>query len=251
MPIARPADATPRPPEDFAAVLATKEPVLLVGGQAVNLWALHYHDRTADLAPFTSRDADVLGDAETLAELGRLAGSKPQVFPLRPPTNEAGVVIAKDAAGSPMLIEVLRQVHGANKTELTSPVYTMALGENQVPVQVPGPIALLQAKLANVADLNQAGRQDGRHVLILLCLLPAYLAELQQAAIEDRLAERTLIEFLERLLAVVTAGKARKVLRDLNTDPRGLFTGLGAEKLPKLGAFLARRLPRALPSTLG
>jgi hypothetical protein len=32
---------------------------------------------------------------------------------------------------------------------------------------VPGPIALLQAKIANVIDLKQAGRQDGRHGAIL------------------------------------------------------------------------------------
>jgi len=32
-----PSDAAPRPPEDFAPLLATKEPVLLVGCQAVNL----------------------------------------------------------------------------------------------------------------------------------------------------------------------------------------------------------------------
>ena len=61
-----PSDAEPRPPEDFAGLLATKEPVLLVGGQAVNLWALYYHSHTAELAPFVSRDVDVLGDRETL-----------------------------------------------------------------------------------------------------------------------------------------------------------------------------------------
>ena len=56
-----PSDAEPRPPEDFAPLLATKEPVLLVGGQAVNLWAMYYETRTAALAPFVSRDVDVLG----------------------------------------------------------------------------------------------------------------------------------------------------------------------------------------------
>ena len=75
-----PSDAAPRPPGDFAGVLATAEPLLLVGGQAVNLWALYYHDRTSDLAPFVSRDADVLGDRETLKALGRLTGTKPQFF---------------------------------------------------------------------------------------------------------------------------------------------------------------------------
>jgi hypothetical protein len=72
-----PSDAAPRPPEDFAPLLAMKEPVLLVGGQAVNLWALYYEARTIELAPFVSRDVDVLGGRETLEALGKLAGTRP------------------------------------------------------------------------------------------------------------------------------------------------------------------------------
>lgn len=239
-----PSDAEPRPPEDFAGLLATKEPVLLVGGQAVNLWALYYHSHTAELAPFVSRDVDVLGDRETLTALGQIAGAKPQFFPVKPPSNEVGVVIAKDSQGLPLLIEVLRYVHGVSNEELREPVYTVALGEVQV--QVPSPIALLQAKIANVADLAQSGRQDARHVLILAQLLPAYLRDLQRAAVAGGMPERQLIDYLERLLGVVTTAKAKKVLENLKIDPAGLFAGLGDQKLPKLAAFLEKRLPRAL-----
>ena len=160
----RPSDAEPRPPEDFASLLATKDPVLLVGGQAVNVWALYYESRTTALAPFVSRDVDVLGDRQTLTALAKIAGTKPQFFPVKPPTNEIGVVVAKDQQGRPLLIEVLRFVHGVPNEELREPAYTVALGKTQV--QVPSPIALLQAKIANVADLAQTGRQDARHVLI-------------------------------------------------------------------------------------
>lgn len=239
-----PSDAEPRPPEDFASLLATKEPVLLVGGQAVNLWALYYEPHTAQLAPFVSRDVDVLGDRETLAALGRIAGTKPQFFPVKPPTNEVGVVIAKDAQGFPLLIEVLRYVHGVSNAELREPVYTVALG--RVQVQVPSPIALFQAKIANVADLTQSGRQDARHVLILAHLLPAYLRDLQQTAVAGGMKERQLIDYLERLLGILTTGKAKKVLASLHIDRAGLFANLGDERLPKLAAFLKKRLPRAL-----
>jgi hypothetical protein len=239
-----PTDAEPRPPEDFAPLLATKEPVLLVGGQAVNLWAMYYETRTAALAPFVSRDVDVLGDRATLEALGKLAGTKPQLFPVKPPTNEIGVVIAKDRNGLPLLIEVLRSVHGVSNEELRDPVYTVAVGETHV--QLPGPIALLQAKIANVADIAQSGRQDARHVVILAQVLPAYLEDLQKAVIEGRMEERKLIEFLERLLAVVAAVKAETVLKQLALDPRALFAGLGHKKLTKLQAFIDKRLRRKL-----
>ncbi|MBI3884370.1 MAG: hypothetical protein HY302_01370 [Opitutae bacterium] len=237
-----PSDAEPRPPEDFAPLLATKEPVLLVGGQAVNLWAMYYGTRTAALAPFVSRDVDVLGDRETLKALGKLAGAKPQFFPVKPPTNEIGVVIAKDHNGLPLLIEVLRYVHGVSNEELREPVYTLAVGETHV--QVPSPIALMQAKIANVADIAQTGRQDARHVVILAQVLPAYLEDLQKAVVEGRMEERKLIEFLERLLAVVTTGKAQKAFKELRLDARSLFAELGHENLAKLRSFVEKRLPR-------
>lgn len=223
-------------------MLATSEPVLLVGGQAVNLWALYYEERTVHLAPFVSRDVDVLGDRSTLEALGKAAGAKPQFFPVKPPTNEVGVVVAKDSNGLPLLIEVLRYVHGVSNEELRDPVYTVAVGEIQV--RLPSPIALLQAKIANVADIAQAGRQDARHVLILAQLMPAYLHDLQQATVEGRMLERKFIDFLERLLAVVTATNAKKVLSDLHLESRGFFSGLGHDKLPKVQAFIDKRLPR-------
>jgi hypothetical protein len=246
MPTLRPFDAGPRPPADFAPVLATPEPLFLVGGQAVNLWALYYRARTVELAPFVSRDADVLGDRATLTALGKLAGTEPQFFPLRPPSNEVGVVIAKDANGLPLLVEVLRYVHGVSEKDLRDPVYTLEIGDGPVQVQVPGPIALLQAKIANVADLQQTGRQDARHVVILARLLPAYLEDLRRAATEGRMEERKLIDFLERLLAVVRSDEGREVLERLKITPHALFSGLQTERLPKLKAFLEKRLPRAL-----
>lgn len=239
-------EATPRAPADFARALGTPKPLLLVGGQAVNLWALHYHDRTHDLAPFVSRDADVLGDRDTLIALGRQLGVKPQIFPLRPPSNEVGVVIAKDASGAPLLVEVLRYVHGATNEEMRDPVYLFALGESEVRVQVSGPIALLRAKIANLADLKQTGRQDGRHVLILARVLPAYLADLGKSARDGNLTERKFVDLLEQLLSALGSKNGRKACADLALPPQGLFGKLATKGLPKVGAFVTQRLPRIM-----
>jgi len=124
------------------------------------LWALYYEARTTDLAPSVSRDVDVLGDRTTLEALGKLARAKPQFFPVKPPTNEVDVVIAKDHSGLPLLIEMLRYVYGVTNEQLREPIYTMAVGKTHV--QVPGPIVLLQANIANVADIARMGRQDAR-----------------------------------------------------------------------------------------
>jgi len=241
-----PSEASPRPPGDYARALATPEPLLLVGGQAVNLWALYYANQTRDLSPFVSRDADVLGDRKTLETIGHLSGTKPQFFPLKPPSNEVGVVIAKDSNGHPLLIEVLRHVLGASNEELRNPVYHFELGDHHARVQVPGPIALLQTKVTNLVELKQDGRQDGRHVLILARILPAYLEELTASVRAGRMAERKLLDYLEHLLAIVISPQGRKAWQTLTIDPQHFFTGLSADNLPKLQSFLNKRLPRAI-----
>ncbi len=218
--------------------------MLLVGGQAVNLWALYYKDRTSDLAPFVSRDADVLGDQETLAQLGRAIGERPTFFPMHPPSNEIGFVIANDPSGFPLLVEVLRYVNGVRNEELRDPFYEFAVGEKPVTLRVPGPIALLKAKISNVAVIRQTGRQDARHVAILARILPAHLVDLQNAAISGRIAERKLLDSVEQLVAVVTDQTAERILRELKLKPAGFFSELSGERLPKLKGFLDKRLPR-------
>ncbi len=243
-----PSESQPRSPGDFADALATAEPVLLVGGQAINLWALYYEDRTKNLAPFVSRDVDILGDRQTLTALAKIIGTKPQFFPLKPPTNEIGVVIAHDSEGQPLLVEVLRYVHGVTNEELQASAFTMAIGTNQVRVQVPEPIALLKAKIANVSDIAQTGRQDVRHVVILAQLMPAFLTDLLSAATQGRITERNLVNHLESLLTTVTAAKGQKVFKALKISAQSLFAELPSTSMPKVNAFLQKRLPRLLKS---
>jgi hypothetical protein len=239
-------DANPRPPADFASLLATKEPVLLVGGQAVNLWALYYGNRTTDLAPFVSRDADVLGDQDTLAELGRVVGVKPRLFPLKPPSNEVGVIVAAGAVGGPLLIEVLRSVNGVTNEELREPSYTIAIGKSPVLVRVPSPIALLKAKIANVASIGQGNRNDIGHVEILARIMPGYLQDLTNAVSAGDLKDRQLLDYLERLIATVTTNTAKEIFALLKLDRAVLFSELNGDAIPGVREFIKNRLPRAL-----
>jgi hypothetical protein len=51
-----------RSPDEFAPILASAEQPLVVGGQAVNIWAELYSPAVSaltELAPFTSKDADI------------------------------------------------------------------------------------------------------------------------------------------------------------------------------------------------
>jgi len=239
-----PSDAVQRPPEDFARLLATKEPLLLVGGQAVNLWALYYHSQTAELAPFVSRDVEVLGDRETLTALGRVTGAKPQFFSVKPPTHAVGVLIAKDSQGASApdrgaARRAWRFQRGTAGAGLHGRVGRRAGTGTQPDRDPPG------------EDRQRRGpcvvRSSGCPAWVDSRAAPAgLLAGLARAALAGEMPERRLIDYLERLLGVVTLAKAKKVLKSLKIDPAGFFAGLGDERLPKQAAFLEKRLPRAL-----
>ena len=239
MPVHKMSDLIARPPQDFVSVLATEESLFLVGGQAVNLWALYYIERTSDLSPFVSRDLDVLGDRETLRKIAGIAGVKPQFFSLCPPTNEVGVILTKGMDGQPLAVEVLSYVHGITNEQLCHPDYTIGIGgESGVMVHVPGPVALLQAKIANAADLIQTGRQDNRHVRILAKLMPAYLTDIQNSVTDGRIKERDLLNLLEHLLVTVSSPKAHRVLNDLGICATTMFSELKSIQSSKLHSFM-------------
>jgi hypothetical protein len=239
--------AIPHRPDEFVSVLALDEPLFLVGGQAVNLWALYYQAQTIEFTPFVSRDMDVLGNRETARKIAEAAGVEPQYFPMRPPSNQVGVVMARSIDGQPLPIEILSSLHGIRNEDLHHPEYTMGIGASNVLVRVPGPIALLQAKIANSADLQQQGWQDERHVLILAKLMPAYLKDLLVSIHNGKIDERAMLKLLEYLLTVVTAPNAYSVLKRLHLDGPEFFSGIEVTSLSKLQSFLTLRLPRAFP----
>lgn len=239
-------DTDPRPPEDFARYLATKQPVLLVGGQAVNLWALFYEKATAEFAPFVSRDVDVLGDRNTLKEIAELAGLKPTFFSLKPPSNEVGYIAPKDSEDQSLLIEVLRWVNGASEQELLADAVIFSIGSGNVHVQVPSPVALLKAKLSNLQSINQRGRQDAKHVFILFRVIPFYLKDLIKSIEAGKRSERDVVNLLGRLLDIITEAPATDIFAALQLNPHDLFDRIPTQNMPKVHAFKTQQLSRRL-----
>jgi hypothetical protein len=233
-----------RPPSDFETILKTAEPVLVVGGQAVNLWALLYSHRVERFSPFTSSDLDVLGNRATLESLASVAKAKAQLFPLKPPSNEVGVVIVKTADGRELLVEVLRYIEGVTNPELEESAFTFQVGS--ATARVPSPIVLLRTKISNVASISQEGRQDEKHVRILASIMPEFLNSLVVAVRQGRMDERGLVGRLEQLLAVVTGRDASRVLAALGIAPEAMFAELDVTGLVKPQRFLTNRLRRVL-----
>ena len=118
-----------RPVEDFEAILRAiskqKEPVVLVGGHAVNVWALSYRDRLgkllAPLQPFTSGDMDVFATRSALMGLHQELGGK---LILSGPREIIDGTLILGVDPDTRELDVLRKVNGIPKVESQNAVAT-------------------------------------------------------------------------------------------------------------------------------
>lgn len=241
----------PRPVEDFRAVFQaiskqTREPVVLVGGHAVNVWALTCQDRIRGLLqphlPLASRDMDVYATRNALLALhhdlgGRLLLSGPReitdgtlILGVEPDTRE---------------IDVLRSVNGVPKIEARDTILLKVCGYD-VPVLFPH--LLLQGKLENALRLNQDERQDVKHVHVLALVLHEFLNEAIGTATPAN--ERPALTLLQDVLAVLTSENAREFTRRHGLSFAGTMPAdvLAGSPLPRLLRFGRKQLPGFLSS---
>jgi hypothetical protein len=182
---------------------------LVVGGQAVNAWALAYLNRIGEklraFAPFTSKDLDLYGPLKILEDLGKKYGVPVKLSPPRLPG--LGHVIIPSAE-SPLKVELLHGVKGIRKIETQNAVILNIDGKA---IRVLDAISCLKAKISNAADLDQVGRQDVKHVQIMKICAREYAKDLITEGNQGRITERLAVNYLENLLETVTSREAQKV----------------------------------------
>jgi hypothetical protein len=173
--------------------------VVVVGGQAVNLWAVKYSERCPqllDLLPFASEDLDFYGGKiEAITCRDALEGEVKLNQDFDPSPN-SGVVIAKISGGT-LRIDFLASVYGLNDLEITDSAISFA-GEDRlagVNIKVLNPLLCLEGKLKCLRGLPQGGRQDLKHVKIATLCVREFLTDI---CINQK--PRTGLKLVERVL---------------------------------------------------
>lgn len=233
----------------LAALRDTGEPVIIVGGHAVNLWAEFYLRQEPGLAryqPFTSRDLD-LHRPGPLARAA-LRGRSAQALRERDPFGKAFELVeasfaVRDTAGNVLHIEALKALGGLSAREVSRAVVQVEY-EN-VRLHVLHPIALLKAKASNLAHLDQTDRQDDKHFSILLLCVRAFLRDLLQTSRASEPPRRCL-NLLELTLKTALHPDVLRAARSLHLDLRRLlpWRDLARHPQPRIAHFLARRAPQ-------
>jgi hypothetical protein len=215
----------PRTPADFSEILAGEESPLIVGGQAVNLWAEIYSPQSAALAtyaPFTSSDADIYGNRTLAATLASRNGWECH-FTNDPHSAAVAILIKPIKANEPALtIEVLNEVNGLNEADLNmSTVIELANGQRY---RTPSPLVLLKAKLYNLVSLANMDRpQDIRHTRMLMEIVPLYLNELGTECREGRISEENLLGAVRYTGSVISAPFAGNASRSHGLELSEVF----------------------------
>ena len=232
---------------DFAEILSPSdgsEPPVIVGGHSVNLWAMYFLsggvDELADYQPFTSKDLDLVGTLGLLDRLhARFRGTLSRSEPRSP---VLGRLVLTSPSGSDLSIEVLHTVKGLDFKELAR---TIDLQADEVFGRVLMPQLVLKAKIENAATIDQSGRNDVKHVGMMILVVRAFLSELAGQVAAGEINGRTLVNLLGETWEVVTSDQAGSAARMWGFDfsnvwPRAELASAGDEKVSR---WLEHRLP--------
>lgn len=225
-------------PAEFAEILSSPDRPLIVGGQAVNVWAEYFATKNPHIAaqrPFVSKDADIFAERDLAEKLATAAGWQITFFH-EPRTIAVAVLTKPHSGGGTLTVEVLREVLGLTRRELDdSDLVAFPDGHAY---RIPSPIRLLKAKLANLRRIIPTRLQDAQHARLLVALSHDYITAQHSQVIAGHLKERLLINALTELADLIADPDSETL--DLRFDLKlraALPRNLPDERLPKLANF--------------
>jgi hypothetical protein len=173
--------------------------LVVVGGQAINLWAKQYHQPSPEwevLLPYASVDLDFYGSRIEVVQCGEALQGQVTLARDFDPSPNAGVVIV-DYQGYPLRIDILASVYGLADAEVSSTALRFVGSESLagLELRVLHPLLCLEGKLKCLRGLDQSTRQDEKHVRLAVLILHAFLT--QQLANQS---SRSVLNLVERIV---------------------------------------------------
>jgi hypothetical protein len=242
---------SPLSPEALSQLLqrlqAAGVDLIVVGGQAINLWALQYYQPLPEwdeLQPYTSVDLDFYGGRLEAAQCAAaLAGQLTLARDFDPSPN-AGVVQV-NWGDRPFRIDILASVYGLADAEIANTalpfVGTAAL--EGIRLNVLHPLLCLEGKLKCLRGLDQTTRQDEKHVRLSLLIMHEFL--LAQLMTQP---PRSLLNLIERMIDNfgTDAGLHAWYRYGISLEAAIPITALQTKPDAQFHSFLERRWPQVI-----
>lgn len=232
-------------PNDYRVICDSTARPIVVGGQAINLWAITFlgngDPKLGDIK-FGSEDLDVLSSQAIIDFLKNLPEWRYHKAPLWA-FGEGRVATASSTAadGRPLLCEVITGVPGLSDNDLRSVEMVRYQGTL---FKTLDPISMLKAKAYCVAKFDQTKRHDIAHLKLIAKCVPAYLRQIHQQAIDPEL-QNTAAKIISRAFAVATDPKITTILRKEGIVPGSLLPiELASSPVEKIRKAYSYQMPR-------
>lgn len=218
------------PPEAFLPFLTALNDrgitPIIVGGQAVNIWAMHFQnwERGAqalyplkDYLPCLSSDLDVIDVIYAeLKDLPNIVAKTEIREEHRSLSADVGTLLLRYEEGPTLRVQVMRRILGADNQEISDRAISIEVCGAKV--KVPDPLLLLKCKLRNIRAIpHQESRNDLSHVKMLTGCIQGYIGE----DLENGVDSRAILSMLKRFQGIFTSHDARVVSREHGIDLRG------------------------------
>ncbi len=235
--------------EVYARMVRSGADFVVVGGQAVNLWAEHYRQAGAfpaevwtNLLPFASYDLDCLGGSLDAQAVGQDFGVKPQVYAALGKAWTPSVAdLRLPVAGRELLLQFLHTVKGLSTSEVEENARELTCAG--VILRVQHPAQCLEGKLANLCDFSQERppRQDLKHARLSTLILHAFVRERLAAG-----KVREVLGWVERIARLARGQYGLKTWYEHGLDiteavPLAALRSAAATGEPKMANFMEHR----------
>jgi hypothetical protein len=239
-------------PHDYRVVCECKPAPIVVGGQAVNLWAIVYLTSQVPRASLVSKDLDIVVSQDSFGHLKKVPGWDFQPRATRNwMDSRLGALRSTSPDGRPLLVEILHSVHGLDKSDLEAAAYVEFEG---AVYRVLDPVAMLKAKTMNVRDIPQEGpspRQDRQHLKLISRCVPQFLRDIHASAAADAGREKEALSVFTRAFKTLQQEKITSTLLKEGIAPRSLlpseFSESPIEGIKKAYTWQMKLVPEASP----
>jgi hypothetical protein len=225
-------------------------PLIIVGGQAVNFWANKYHESEKELRkfrPYTSDDIDFYGLKEEAIGVAKALGVKITVPRKGSASPVSGSFEIVGPTGSKIPVHFLHNLCGL-KNELVTTSAIEGLWKNRL-IRVTSPVVSLQGKIACLHQLSQKDRQDEKHVRMLIPCVRGFLRDSCIGIEEsDNAAAKALLQIFEKIADMVTDTAGVSIVKKYEIDFSSIFPVVEIRQVKnnKIRKFYSTRFPQIL-----
>lgn len=225
-----------------------KPDVVLIGGQAVSLWAAQLEDRLGESTAesVASKDIDFQGDSNAFNHATELLDGEGRVprFDELPPMS--GVAVFHDSDGRARHLDFLPQPYGLKREQVVAhaiEVRTTGPDGEDIVFHVMHPLHVLESRICNASLPSKQTDLAWRQLRAAIECARAFHLALLDLAADDELdaTVRSVLNYNERVFRLAT--RSTRSVRDIVAQGIEVFDAvLVDERLPRL--FLERRLPQ-------